>query len=151
MRSLVQTLFVYLVFFFSIGCQSKASNRDVGINPIFCFGLGEGKIKCSHNLLHPDAGHRKTAEVEVGKEGDLIAYEGAWLLNAKIAWPKPKSCEITVDFDSGEAKRGLVLCEDGLDGLRDVRVTRDGKAVTDSFPANLPVGKYRVVIKAACP
>ena len=84
----------------------------------------------------------------MGKEGNLIAYEGAWLLDAKIAWPTPKTCEVAVAFDSGEAKRGLVL---DVGTLPDVKVTWDHKAVTAPLPTTLPVGKYRVVIKATCP
>lgn len=140
-----------MVYFSSFGCQSSAPNTDAGISPSFSFGLGEGKIVCSHNLLHPVANQRKTVEIELGKAGKLFTYEGAWLLDSKIAWPTPKSCEITVDFNSGEGKRGLVLSESGLNGLRHVSVTREGQAVTEPFPANLPVGKYRVVIKATCP
>jgi hypothetical protein len=68
-------------------------------------------------------------------------------LNAKIAWPTPKNCEVTIDFDSGEAKQGLTL---DVGALPNVKITRDDKAVTDPY-ATLPVGKYRVVIKGTSP
>jgi hypothetical protein len=82
------------------------------------------------------------------KEGNLITFEKTWLLKADIAWTTPKTYEVTIDFDSGEAKQGLIL---DVGTLPNLQITRDDMSVTQPLPTTLPVGKYRVVIKGNFP
>jgi hypothetical protein len=143
MRFLTRAAFVCAMFALLGGCRSSVPNSEPGIPAISLSLTKEGKVRFSHS----DAQGTDVQEKEIGKAGNLFGNQGAaYSLEVVIAWPAPKTFEATVDFDSKGAKRGLKLDVSGFSG---VSATKDGQAVT--LPAELPEGKYRVVVKGTCP
>jgi hypothetical protein len=133
---------------------SEEEFERVRCTPSIAFTLTEeGKVVFCHSPTRFNPQWGSIEKREVGQPGNLFRHDGHHFLNAVLAWPTPKTFEATVDFDSKESKRGLRLAE--IWGFSEVSVTCDDKAVTLSAAAEalaeLPEGKYRVVIKGSCP
>jgi len=153
----MRTLTTFLSFAFlgaiSAGCGSgNTSSQDDGVkrlknkpnNPTLDIALvSDKKLKFTH------AGPAGTDVVdgEVGFVGHATSVTGPhYNVLVMLAWPTPKTCEMTIDYDSKSSSRTMTV---SLTGFRDAKATRDGKAV--ALPVELPSGKQKVVITASCP
>lgn len=152
MRTLTKIILVTLMATIS-GCGSnKTPNLDNGVNrlknkpnnPTLNIALvSDKKLKFTH------AGPAGTDVVdgEVGFVGHATSVTGPhYNVLVMLAWPTPKTCEMTIDYDSKGSSRTMTV---SLAWFRDAKATRDGKAV--ALPVELPSGKQKVVVTANCP
>jgi hypothetical protein len=123
------------------GEKALANKRD---NPLLTIALvNDKKLKFTH------VGPMGTDVVdgEVGFVGHATSVTGPhYNVLVMLAWPTPKTCEMSIDYDSKGSSRTMTV---SLTGFRDAKATRDGKAV--ALPVELPSGKQKVVITATCP
>lgn len=151
MRVLVILLgVVFLVT--SSGCsRSKTSTQAAGIkgedrpeNPTLNIKLvNEKKLLFTH--AHPMGTDK--IDGEVGFVGQATSVEGPnYNVMVKLAWPSPKVCEMTIDYDSKGSPRTLTV---SLTGFKDGKAIRDGTAA--ALPVLVPSGKHKLVVTATCP
>ena len=106
-------------------------------------------LQNDNKLVFTHAGPQGTDDIDVpmGFAGHATSVEGPnYNVVVNLAWPSPKVCEMSMDYDSKGSSRTLTV---SLTGFLDVKATRDGMA-TD-LPVELPAGTHRLVITASCP
>jgi hypothetical protein len=86
-------------------------------------------------------------DVDLGYAGHATSVKGPYYnVLVMTAWPSPKTCEMSLSYDSQGSSRKLKV---SLTGFSDVKATRDGVSIT--LPVELPSGKHKLEITASCP
>jgi hypothetical protein len=98
----------------------------------------------NHTSVGPDHTNKRGVDVfykRLGQAGPLFSTDDSYSLQARMDWPSETAFELTIDYDSKAAPRPFKLA---VTGFQDVTATRGEEPV--SLPAELPAGKYQVIV-----
>lgn len=122
------------------GCSSRGPSTPVHALSIDL--TEEGKVRVGH----VEGSSISSTVISPGQAGHQVEDAKGASVKMEYRWPDAKTFEAEIDFDSKGSESSLKL---DSSGFVEVTATRDGKDVP--LPAELPAGKYRIVVKGRLP